>query len=98
MNEKDRILESLIQNRAALKSLGVRRLALFGSVARGTSTPSSDLDFVVKLETETFDSYMELKEFLENLFARHVDLVIEEAIKPRLRQSILSEAIDAPGL
>ena len=75
----------------------MRSLSLFGSSARGEDTPGSDLDFVVEFHKKSFDSYMDLKLFLEELFDRPVDLVLAEGIKPRLRTRILREAIDAPG-
>ena len=59
---------------------------------------TSDLDFVVEMENETFDSYMDLKEFLEDLFHCKVDLVLMDAIKPRLRPIILGETIYVQGL
>lgn len=89
-----RVLE---EHRERLRALGVRRLGLFGSLVRHEARETSDLDFLVELEHETFDSYMEVKEFLEELFACPVDLVLMDAIKPRLRDSILREAVYAPG-
>ena len=80
-----------------LKALGVRKLGLFGSYARGESKETSDLDFLVELEQETFDSYMNLKAFLEDLFEAEVDLVLVDAIRPRLRDAILGETVYAPG-
>jgi predicted nucleotidyltransferase len=74
-----------------------RSLSLFGSFARGDETAKSDLDFVVEFERKSFDSYMDLKFFLEELFDRRVDLVLADGIKPRLRAAILAEAIHAPG-
>ncbi len=88
----------LQQNSGAIKAHGVRRLGLFGSCARGENTPKSDLDFVVDFERKSFDAYMDLKAFLEQLFGCRVDLVIADAIKPRLRTPILEGAIHAPGL
>jgi len=41
---------------------------------------------------------MDLKAFLEGLFRCPVDLVLSDAIKPRLRQRILKESVHAPGL
>jgi hypothetical protein len=73
-------------------------LGLFGSCARGEATSGSDLDFVVELEKKSFDAYMDLKDFLEKLFGCKVDLVMKDAIKPRLREPILKETIYAPGL
>ena len=76
----------------------MRRLALFGSAVRNEAKPTSDLDFVVDFEKKTFDSYMDLKTFLEQLFNCPIDLVVSDAIKPRLRSAILAEAVYAPGL
>jgi len=95
---KNDILTALNTNEAKIKSFGVLRLSLFGSSARGEETPQSDLDFIVEFETKSFDSYMDLKLFLEDLFGRPVDLVLADGIKPRLRAAILREAIHAPGL
>ena len=53
---------------------------------------------MVELEKKSFDSYMDLKFFLEELFDRPVDLVLADGIRPRLRAAILREAIHAPGL
>jgi hypothetical protein len=95
---REAILRTLADNRDALRSLGVRRLGLFGSFARDTAGPDSDLDFVVELERKTFDSYMDLKLLLEDLFGRRVDLVLEDGIKSDLREQILADMIDAAEL
>jgi predicted nucleotidyltransferase len=97
-NNKKEILKALAANEAKIKSFGVRSLSLFGSCARGDETAQSDLDFVVELERKSFDAYMDLKLFLEDLFGRPVDLVLADGIKPRLRTAILQEAVHAPGL
>ena len=94
-SEITRLLE---QNRDAIREFGVRSLALFGSAARDEATDASDLDFVVEFTHKTFDGYMGLKFFLEDLLQSKVDLVIRETIKPRLRDAILSSAIHAPEL
>ena len=95
---KEQTLKLLGANEATIKSFGVRSLSLFGSSVRGEETPDSDLDFVVEFEKKSFDSYMDLKFFLEELFERPVDLVLADRIKPRLRAAILEEAIHAAGL
>ena len=41
----------------------------------------------------TFDGYMDLKFFLEDLFERSVDLVIKDDLKARIRQSVIEESI-----
>ena len=96
--DRDEILRMLGEHRETIKSYGVKRLGLFGSAARGEERKTSDLDFVVEFEKMSFDSYMDLKAFLEELFHRRVDLVLADAIKPRLRENILKDAAYAPGL
>lgn len=92
------ILDVLRIHREKLRLLGVRRLGLFGSAARGEATEASDLDFLVELDRKTFDAYMDVKELLEHLFERRVDLVVAEALKPQLRPRILQETLYAEGL
>lgn len=94
---REDVLSLIEQNEAALKKLGVRRLGLFGSYARGEATPESDFDFVVELSDTSFDAYMDLKSFLEELFRSRVDLVTVGSIKPRLLPIIEREAVYATG-
>ena len=75
-----------------------KRAASLGSAAAGAASEQSDLDFVVEFERRSFDAYMDLKAYLEELLGCRVDLVVAEAIKPRLRDRILGEALHAPGL
>lgn len=98
MKNRNKIILKLEKNRETIRQFGVRRLALFGSYAKGTETPDSDLDFIVEFKTKSFDAYMDLKFYLEKLFKRRVDLVLSDVIKPRLRPTILKEAVYAPGL
>lgn len=95
---RERVLAALTVERQRLRALGVRRIALFGSMGRGEATEVSDLDVLVELDRKSFDAYMDVKEFLEDLFGRPVDLVLADGIKPRLRPTILREAVYAPGL
>ena len=97
-NKRDEILGILEKNRDTIYSFGVRKLGLFGSCARDDHSDKSDLDFLVEFDKKTFDAYMDLKAFLEDLFKRPVDLVLSDSIKPRLRTAILSEVIHAEGL
>lgn len=98
MRDRESVLKALEANRDAIRQFGVRRLGLFGSSARGDAGESSDLDFVVEFDRKSFDAYMDLKAFLEHLFGCRVDLVLRDAIKPRLRTAILESALYAPGL
>lgn len=76
---------------------GVKKVGVFGSFAKGEERRDSDVDILVEFKEgqKTFGNYMELKFYLEGLFGREVDLVIETAIKPRLREQILKEAVYA---
>lgn len=81
---KAKIIKFLETHRKKLKDLGVTRIGLFGSFAKGKQHSKSDLDFLVTLKEETFDSYMDIKFLLEKVFKRKVDLVIEKNLKPGL--------------
>ena len=80
-----------MDNRKALRKYGVKRIGLFGSSVRGTATAVSDIDFLVELERPTFDDYMGLAVFLEDLFKKDVDLVTSTSIKPRYKPYIEKE-------
>ena len=94
---RSEVFENLEKHRDEIKRFGVTRLGLFGSASRNEALAMSDLDFLVELEPATFDNYMDLKFFLEDLFGCKVDLVLKDTIKPQLRETILKETVDAPG-
>jgi predicted nucleotidyltransferase len=98
IRRRDEILQMLEANRDKIRSYGVRRLGLFGSCARSEAAETSDIDFVVDFDKKTFDAYMDLKAFLENLFQCRVDLVLADALKLRLRSVIVDTAVYAQGL
>jgi predicted nucleotidyltransferase len=94
----DEILKRLEENREIIRGLGVRRLGIFGSYARGEQKEASDMDFLVEFEEATLQNYLNLKELLEQLFGCPVDLVFEDTLKPRLKPIILNEVVYAAGL
>ncbi|HEX3006051.1 MAG TPA: nucleotidyltransferase family protein [Bacteroidales bacterium] len=79
------------------QKFGVKRIGIFGSFARGEERESSDLDVLVVFEEgqKTFDNYMDLKFYLEDLFGREVDLVTEKALKPQLKDIIMKDIMYA---
>ncbi len=92
---RDEIIATLRANRAKFDELKVKSLAIFGSVARGDDCPDSDLDVLVEFEgMATFDSYFDLKEYLEELFGRQIDLVTQTGLKPRVRPYVEKDLIN----
>lgn len=92
--QRDSVLTILKQHQATLKTLGVRSLALFGSVARDQARPDSDVDLLVELEPPlTFDQYMTVKFYLEDHLGTSVDLVTYDGLKPYIRARVEREAI-----
>jgi len=73
---------------------GAHRLALFGSAARNELTPQSDIDILVEFEGDaTYDRYFGLKEYLEALLGRRVDLVTDRGLKPRARRQVEQDLV-----
>jgi excisionase family DNA binding protein len=74
---------------------GVKRIGVFGSAARGEAGPESDVDVLVEFDDPAFDRYMDLKFYLEDLFGRPCDLVLDESLKDSLRESVHREVLYA---
>jgi len=73
----------------------VRSLAVFGSVARGEQADGSDVDVLVVFnQAATFDLFMDLKFYLEDLLDMSVDLVTDKALRPQVRRAIEKELIN----
>jgi hypothetical protein len=91
------IERSLAAIAALCRRYAVRRLDLFGSAATGRfDLERSDLDFLVEFEAvpapEYSAAYFDLREALETLFGRRIDLITEPALKnPYLRRQIEGE-------
>ncbi|WP_421909190.1 nucleotidyltransferase family protein [Methanolacinia petrolearia] len=79
------------------RSFGVRRIGIFGSFARGEESPESDVDIFVEFQAgkKTLDNYMGLKNFLESLFERKIDLATYEGLNPHIRESVVNGVIYA---
>ncbi len=76
------------------RELGIVRLAVFGSTARGEARESSDVDVVVEFEGRAdLNRFMELKERLEALLGSRVDLVTYNALRPAMRSTVEREAV-----
>jgi len=97
MLTKKNIVEIIRDNTEEIKTFGVKRIGVFGSFARAAEHDRSDIDILVEFQygRKAFDTYMELKFFLEKLFHRKIDLVIKGALKPGIKPYVLKEVIYA---
>lgn len=80
----------LKSHRDALREKGVVSMSIIGSVARGESTPQSDIDIVARIENETFSvlDRAQLVIDLEDWLGADVDFVREPTSKPYLQAEI----------
>ncbi|MDG4554469.1 MAG: nucleotidyltransferase family protein [Candidatus Competibacter sp.] len=90
---KEQIFLLLDQSDEKLKKFGVKRCGLFGSFLRDRQNLQSDIDLLVEFEMgkKTYDNYIHLAFFLEELFGRSVDLVTPESLSPYIGLHILRE-------
>ncbi len=73
---------------------GARDVRVFGSVARGEAKPESDIDFLVVMEPgRTLLDIIAIKQDLEDLLGRRVDVVTEAAVSPYIRDEVASQAV-----
>ena len=92
--DPQQVLNVLAEHKQFLaERYGITRLALFGSVARGTSVADSDIDVLVAFDgPATSERYFGVLFYLEDLFGRSIDLVTEKALRAELRPYIEREA------
>jgi uncharacterized protein len=88
------IVQNLHSHLGPISDLGVKSLAIFGSVARNEAKADSDIDILVEFSRPVgLFEFLEVKEYLENLLDLPVDLVTPDAIRPEMKEKILGEAI-----
>jgi len=93
---RDQAIATIRSHTAELRDFGVSSLAVFGSVARDTAGPSSDVDVLVEFKSPVgLFTFVRLQQRLEALLGCRVDLVTPEAIRPMMRDQILAEATRA---
>ena len=91
-NTAENILKVVSEKNEILhQRFGVKTIGLFGSWVREQASPASDIDLLVEFDQPSFDKYMDLKFYLEDLLGKPVDLVLKTALKPRLQRLILDE-------
>ena len=95
VSDRSGIFDRVKESKGKLASLGVVRLGLFGSFARGEQTESSDVDILVEFSPEgyTFDNFMEVSFFLKTILGRKVEVVTPDSISPHIQPGILKETV-----
>lgn len=91
-------LETLRQNKEAIERIaqrwGARNVRVFGSIARGEAGAQSDVDFLVHFDADrSLLDHGGLLMDLQELLGCEVDVVDEDAMRPRLRDRVLREAV-----
>jgi uncharacterized protein len=92
------IFQQIFEERRRLARFGVKNIGLFGSFVRGEQTSRSDIDLLVEFipEKHTFDNFMEVAFFLEDLLGRKVELITLESLSPYIAPAILKEVERVP--
>lgn len=95
---KTSILSALQSHQSQIKAFGVKRLGLFGSFVREEQNAESDVDLLVEFEPErkTFDNFIHLSFFLQDLFQREVEVVTPESLSPYIGPHITREVEYVP--
>jgi predicted nucleotidyltransferase len=90
------IVSVIQENRDKIKALGVRKLGLFGSFVREEQRPESDVDVLVEFQPDqkTFDNFIQLSFFLEDILRQPVELVTTESLSPYIGPYIIEEVED----
>jgi predicted nucleotidyltransferase len=92
---RPQVLRQLADHKAELaRRFGVTRLALFGSMVRGTAGAESDVDVLVAFDGPAASARcFGVQFYLEDLLGRRVDLVTDKALRPELRPYVEREAV-----
>ncbi|KKR45047.1 MAG: hypothetical protein UU22_C0044G0010 [Parcubacteria group bacterium GW2011_GWA2_40_8] len=98
INKNFQIAEIKKKANPVFNAAGVRQAAIFGSVARGEASDSSDIDILVELPAEeTFLGLIKLKLDLELALGTRVDVLTYGSISPLLTERIGKEQIKIYG-
>ena len=69
----------------------IKKIGIFGSYVHGDETDDSDIDILIDLYEPIGWEFIDIKEFLEKILRKNVDLVTMKALKPQLKEAILKE-------
>jgi predicted nucleotidyltransferase len=92
MFDKEAIEEKLREYKPILEhQYCVKKIGVFGSYARNEQKDNSDIDIIVEFHRPVGFQFINLKFFLEEILNKKVDLVTPNALKPQIKEKILSE-------
>jgi hypothetical protein len=96
LNERQELIARIREHAVELRMLGITRLALFGSFARGAQRPDSDVDLLIAFdpESKSIDRFNAAYDLLEDALGRKIELVTIESLSPFIGPHILREAED----
>lgn len=93
---REMVLRTLKEHAGELRELHVASLELFGSLVRGAGDSESDVDLLVEFDRPVgIFHFVTVRERLQAILGRDVDLVERSAVVPQLRERIYGEAIRA---
>jgi predicted nucleotidyltransferase len=96
MKSKNSIEKTLKKYKSLLHDkFKVEKIGIFGSYVRGEESRESDIDILVTFYEPVGWEFIDLKDFLEEILGRKVDLVTIKALKPQLKDEILKEVVFA---
>ena len=76
------------------KDYQVKKIGIFGSVAKGQQRSGSDLDILIEFSKPiSFFQFIELEEFLSKILNKKVDLVSKKGLKQAIKKQVLKEVI-----
>lgn len=87
------ILDFLHSHREELRAMGVVKIGLFGSYARGEQRPDSDMDFLITMSSPSFKNFMHVWNFLEDNFEHKIDIGEEKYLREEIRPEVMRDVI-----
>jgi len=93
VHSKQEILDSINESKVAISAFGVKSIGLFGSFVKNSATESSDVDLLVDFNPtkKSFDNFMGLAFYLEDLFGRKVEIITPQSLSKHIGPHILME-------
>ena len=87
---RQEILQTIRKHNSFFIAHGVKQLGIFGSHARDEALEGSDIDIIVEFDQgmKSYDNFIEICFFLEDLFGQKIDLLTPESISPFLKPYI----------